>query len=92
MLFKIKSNDLDPELIKAAMQLEKLLVKYSKTDETAKFVLSDLKVLIGNVIKGDIDIPLKRVPRGYDFHEGELRQYSELEEAYSYFSTKLKGY
>ena len=39
-----------------------------------------------------LTLPLQRVPRAYDFHEGELRKYRDLVEIYSKFSIAAKGY
>lgn len=80
------------EIKDAAMNLHTCLGHLSRYDPLAKRALSDLMPLINSAKDGTIVIPVSRVPRGYDFHEGELRKYSYLVEAYSRFACLVMGY
>jgi hypothetical protein len=92
MIIKHKKKIIDPEVLEMGDKLVNLLTHYSELDQNAKLALNDLAPLVKEIRKGNIDLPLNRVPRGYDFHEGELRKYPELEAAYSSFAVRAKGY
>jgi len=83
---------MNSELIQITKDLESLLIKYSKTERAAELSLNALKSLFDSIIDGTVELPISSVPRSYDFHEGDLRKYEDLEAAYSKFATRAKGY
>jgi hypothetical protein len=80
------------EVSEAAQKLLSCLSHLSKYDRHADLALTDLLPIIESAIDGTIALPMPNIPRGYDFHEGALRKYSYLEEAYSRFACLVKGY
>ncbi len=74
-----------------AIYLMQLLEKFSLDEPDAKLCLETLRPYINKAIEGDIKKPVKNIPCGYYFHEGTLRKYYELEEAYSNFTFRITG-
>ena len=79
------------ELQKAAIGLENLLEKYCSQVAEARLCLAELRPIIKKAQRNEIIEPMKHVPCGYYFHEGALRQFREIEEAYSTFAVLLRG-
>ena len=79
------------EISDSAFALKILLLDKAQSDKKAALAYDDLSAILEAAINGSLVIPLSRVPRHHDFHEGDLRQYSDLENAYSKFSCLAKG-
>lgn len=79
------------ELKKSAIKLESILEQYGKTVSSARKCLGHLKPYIDDAKAGRMVQPVDTIPCGYTFHEGELRGYSDLENAYSEFSCLARG-
>lgn len=92
MFFLKRKTPVDPKLLHAAKNLKSVLLKYIDKEHQARLALQDLEPLINGVISQKIKLPVKDVPRSHDFHEGDLRKYPELEEAYASFSFLIQGF
>lgn len=73
-------------------RLQDLLRVHSPTEPDAALCLRALTPLFDQVMSGGISAPVSgRAPCGYYFHEGSLRRYPSLEDAYGAFSMALQG-
>ena len=79
------------DISESATKLKDLLLDYAQSNRRAALAYDDLAVILESAIDGSLEIPINRVPRSYDFHEGDLRQYQDLEDAYSRFAVLAKG-
>lgn len=86
----MKPIDLEA-LRKEARRLWDLLEHYSSLEKDAGLCLSELKPILTEVISANVTTPYERIPCGWYFHEGSLRKFSDLEEAYSAFAFRAKG-
>ncbi len=83
-------SPVDVERLKGeAKQLKALLE--ACPDPAADEMLRALKPLLDAAQVGDLRAPIRTVPGGWQFHEGTLRQYPELEEAYAQLSATATG-
>jgi hypothetical protein len=78
-------------VIEISESLEKELIKFSKVDKQAEKVLNIMQPYF-NKVKEPCFTHLIRVPCGYDFHEGSLRNLGNLENLYAKFSLLAKGH
>jgi len=74
-----------------SIKLNEMLSKYSKIEPIAEECLRQLEPIFKEILKGKPIKPYKKIPCGYHFHEGDLRKYSDLEEAYSKFAFRAEG-
>src|SRR5438105_2363401 len=74
-----------------AIALRKLLRRYARRERDAALCLRELNPLLFKATWWLVREPVKSVPCGWYFHEGSLRQYPELEEAYSKFAVRAQG-
>lgn len=91
MFFK-KKIIFDQQFAEYAEHLYQLLFDAAKVNKAAGAALEDLRPYIEKAISGKLKIPVKRIPRRYDFVEGELKGIPGLESAYAKFSLKAEGY
>jgi len=81
-------------LLKAkAIELEKLLLKCSETDDEASDLFRVLSLLIENSKSMMLESPLewRDIPGAIFFSEGSLAKFSDLEKAFSEFRIELTG-
>lgn len=80
-------------LVSSAEKLEKLLLKYSITDVEVRGLSDALSRLISDARTGKILVPMewRDIPGRYNFTEGGLGKYSDLEAAYSEFKIEITG-
>lgn len=71
--------------------LKDLLNKYRRALPEVSKCIDLLEPIFKEILSGNIKRQYKRIPCGYYFHEGELRNYPELEEAYSKFAFTAEG-
>jgi len=76
-----------------AENLERTLASYSQSDVEAHALEASLSDLIARGKQGAIVSPIEyqKVPGGYWFNEGGLRQYPDLEKAYVDFKFEITG-
>lgn len=87
-----KNDTMDAtKLSMAAIALRDELRAVAHNEPTAKKCLEILKPLLEEALGGQLTKPLDRVPCSYEFHEGDLRRYPELESAYSQFAFIARG-
>lgn len=79
------------ELKQASVLLEALLKKYQFKEPEAQFCLSQLQPMFNEIKNSKTLQNYQNIPCNYEFHEGALRQYRELEDAYSEFCVLAKG-
>ena len=81
-----------PYLQNKCEKLRESLQSYSSREPDAALCLRELTPLFDQVMSGQIFVPRKgAAPCGYYFHEGSLRKYPILEDAYANFSMALQG-
>ena len=74
-------------------RLRALLQTYSNLEPDAALCLRELTPIFDQVMASQIHEPRHgAAPCGYYFHEGSLRKYPELEEAFSDFSMAWQGW
>jgi len=88
---KVSDNFDIERLREESLILYKLLVEYSKKEANAKLCLEALKPIFEEIMSGKVSKPYEDIPCGYYFHEGALRCYEDLEDAYSTFSVSARG-
>jgi hypothetical protein len=86
----VMRKDLLEQLKQAAEKLEGMLKDLAPKEPAAARCLKVLSPTFAR-IKAGVDAPCPRAPCGYDFHEGDLRKYRDLEAAYSLFSVLVTG-
>lgn len=76
-----------------AEALYQLLERYSLVNSEAESVLISLKGLLVGAINGEISYPIewRAIPGAYQFNEGSLRQYKDLENAFAEFRVEVTG-
>ena len=79
------------ELVDACNELEKLLKQYAANEPDALLCLSALTPLFEKIKQSSDFESISKIPGGYYFHEGSLRKYEELEDAYSRFAVLARG-
>jgi len=89
-IFK-RRRAVDPILIDAAIELRSALEKYSKIEPEAEVIRKALEPMFNEIISGSAKLPIRRVPYSYNFTEGTLRNYSDLENVYSKFALRAEG-
>lgn len=80
-------------LLRSANKLEELLSRYSVADEEVRGLFDALSLLIAGARAGKVVSPVEwgSVPGAYNFTEGGLRRYSDLETAYAEFKIEVTG-
>lgn len=80
-------------LAKNAEKLEQLLAQYSSVDAEVRDLSDALSKLISDACTGKIVAPIewRDVPGAYNFTEGGLRKYDDLETAYAKFKVEITG-
>lgn len=73
--------------------LNQLLQKYSLVNPDAESVLKSLQGLLAEAINCEISSPIewRSIPGAYQFNEGSLRQYNDLEDAFAEFRIEVTG-
>ncbi|WP_153242592.1 hypothetical protein [Frateuria defendens] len=73
--------------------LLQLLRKYSSVNPEAREVLLSLQDLLDKSIDCEVTSPLewRSIPGAYQFNEGSLRQYGDLEGAFAEFRIEITG-
>lgn len=85
-------NNIDlKQLQKECKELQSMLIKFSNKESDALLCLEALEHIFKQVMSGEIMTQYNKIPCDYYFHEGTLRQFPELEEAYSSFTFRLRG-
>lgn len=79
------------EVQAAAITLRDQLLAHSAQEPVAASCLRALTPILDEVFAGRRTEPYERVPCGYDFNEGVLREYVELASAYSRFAFLAEG-
>lgn len=80
-------------LKKKAEDLMRLLQKYSLVNPEAASVLMGLQGLLTEAMNHEISTPIewRSIPGSYQFNEGSLHQYKELEDAFAEFRIEVTG-
>lgn len=81
------------ELRRAAVSLEKELDKELSLPSDLKHLRKSLKAVIGKSVRMEINSPVEEssIPGAYQFNEGVMREFPDLEEAYIEFRIQLSG-
>lgn len=79
------------KLKQASQKLWDLLLKYRDQEAEADLCFKALEPLLKEAAQEKMVQPLFDIPCGYYFHEGSLRKYPDLEEAYSNFAVLARG-
>src|ERR1700733_967218 len=85
---------MNKELLKQkAEALTRLLHKYSLVNPEAESVLMSLQGLLTEAMNHEISAPIewRSIPGAYQFNEGSLRQYKDLEDAFAEFRIEVTG-
>ncbi|WP_448102745.1 hypothetical protein [Luteibacter jiangsuensis] len=85
---------MNKELLKQkAEALKELLQKYSVVNPEAGSVLISLQGLLTKAMNHEISAPIEwvSIPGAYQFNEGSLRQYKDLENAFAEFRIEVTG-
>jgi hypothetical protein len=82
---------IDFKVRKPAIVLKDILLDKVEADRNVYLAYNDLSLILDAAIDGSIEIPLSQIPQNYDFHEGNLRKYPDLEDAFSKFSYLAKN-
>lgn len=80
-------------LAKSAKKLEELLLRYTSVDAGVSELFDALSGLIDDARGGRITAPVewRNVPGRYNFTEGGLQKYPDLETAYAEFKIEVTG-
>lgn len=80
-------------LAKSAEKLENILRQYSSSDAEVRDLFDALSSLIGKARSGKIIGPMewREIPGAYNFTEGGLGKYGDLETAYAEFKIEVTG-
>lgn len=87
------TQTIDPEKLKAAAEhLEWVLSQYPE-EPVVQGLFNGLRALIEAAKGGSVREPLERVPFGYQFGDGEYRDFRNpsVDDAYARFATALEG-
>ncbi len=81
------------ELRRAAKSLEEELDKERSLPSGLKHLRKSLKPVIGKAVRMEINSPVEEssIPGAYQFNEGIMRDFPDLEEAYVEFRIQLSG-
>lgn len=80
-------------LTQSAENLEKLLYQYAAYNKEAAALLNVLSKILSDARAGCISTPMEwsSVPGDYYFDEGGLREFRDLEHAFSIFKIEITG-
>jgi hypothetical protein len=80
-------------LARSAEQLEQILLQYSTIDSEVRGLLDALSKLIRDARTGKILVPMewRDIPGRYNFTEGNLGKYADLEATYAEFQIEITG-
>lgn len=73
-----------------AIEFERLGNKYAQQDEDIQSFMVGMGFVLDQAKRMEIKHPLEHVPGAYDFTEGELRGFPDLQNAYAKFANRLQ--